>query len=205
MKIDSLPMGVYVPGKTLLHRMSPKKKFVLLILYILIATNFGRTFPIALTLLGLVFVLYIVARIPIRIVANQLVPILPLLAILGAFLVWQNGIWLAGVTLITLFATILAANLLTLTTTVEALLVSLEEGLKPLGRFGIPTEKISLAIALTLRLIPLILQTSQEVLDARKARGLGFSPLAFGVPLIVRSIRRAEQIGDALVARGALD
>ena len=65
MKIDSLPMGVYVPGKTLLHRMSPKKKFVLLILYILIATNFGRTFPIALTLLGLIFVLYIVARIPV--------------------------------------------------------------------------------------------------------------------------------------------
>lgn len=124
---------------------------------------------------------------------------------LGAFLIWQNGLQLAGITLVTLFATILGANLLTLTTTVEALLVSLEESLKPLARFGVPTEKVSLAIALTLRLIPLILQTAQEVLDARKARGLGFSPLAFGVPFVVRCIRRAENIGDALVARGALD
>ena len=205
MKIDSLPMGVYVPGDTLIHRVSPKTKFVMLIFYIVLATNLGRTFPIALALLCIVLVLYFVARIPAGIVTRQLVPILPLFAMLGGFLIWQDGIRLAGVTLITLFATILAANLLTLTTTVEALLVSLDEGLQPLARFGVPTEKISLAIALTLRLIPLILQTSQEVLDARKARGLGFSPLAFGVPLIVRSIRRAENIGDALVARGALD
>lgn len=205
MKIDSLPMGVYVPGDTLIHRVSPRIKFVLLIFYIVLATNLGRTFSIALTLLCIVLVLYFVARIPARIVARQLMPILPLFAMLGGFLIWQDGFRLACVTLIALFATILAANLLTLTTTVEALLVSLEEGLKPLARFGVPAEKISLAIALTLRLIPLILQTSQEVLDARKARGLGFSPLAFGVPLIVRSIRRAENIGDALVARGALD
>lgn len=205
MKIDSLPLGVYVPGDSLIHRVSPKIKFVLLILYIVLATNLGRTFPIALTLLSVVLVLYFVARVPTQVVARQLVPILPLLAMLGAFLIWQNGLQLAGITLVTLFATILGANLLTLTTTVEALLVSLEESLKPLARFGVPTEKVSLAIALTLRLIPLILQTAQEVLDARKARGLGFSPLAFGVPFVVRCIRRAENIGDALVARGALD
>lgn len=205
MKIDSLPMGVYVPGNTLIHRTSPKTKFAVLIIYIVLATNLGRTFPIALTLLSVILVAYGIARVPTQVVARQLVPILPLLAMLGVFLIWQNGLRLAGVTIITLFATILAANLLTLTTTVEALLVSLEEGLKPLARFGVPTEKVSLAIALTIRLIPLILQTSQEVLDARKARGLGFSPLAFGVPLVVRCIRRAENIGDALVARGALD
>lgn len=205
MKIDSLPLGVYVPGDSLIHRVSPKIKFVLLILYIVLATNLGRTFPIALTLLSVVLVLYFVARIPAGIVARQLVPIFPLLAMLGAFLIWQNGLQLAGITLVTLFATILGANLLTLTTTVEALLVSLEESFKPLARFGVPAEKVSLAIALTLRLIPLILQTAQEVLDARKARGLGFSPLAFGVPFVVRCIRRAENIGDALVARGALD
>ena len=101
-----------------------------------------------------------------------------------------------------LLATIAAANLLTLTTTVEALLDALDRALAPLGRSG---ELISLTIALTIRLIPLMISTANEVLEARKARGSGFSVSAFGVPLVVRAVRRAKMIGEALMARGAVD
>ncbi|MFR4188905.1 MAG: CbiQ family ECF transporter T component, partial [Corynebacterium variabile] len=67
---------------------------------------------------------------------------------------------------------------------------------------------ISLALTLTLRLIPLQVQMVGEVLDARKARGsrsAGLSPVAFGVPVIVRTILRAQGVADALRARGAAD
>ena len=107
--------------------------------------------------------------------------------------------------MISLLATIAAANLLTLTTTVEALLDSLDKAMQPLARFGVPVDLISLTIALTIRLIPLMLQTANEMLDARKARGAGFSVAAFGTPLVIRAVRRARMIAEALVARGAVD
>ena len=60
-------------------------------------------------------------------------------------------------------------------------------------------------MSMTIRLIPLMLGTVNEVLDARKARGAGFSLCAFGTPIIVRSIRRARAMAEALQARGVGD
>lgn len=97
------------------------------------------------------------------------------------------------------------AAVLTLTTTVAEMLEALEKALSPTARFGVPVESISLAISLTIRLIPLQFATVGEVLDARKARGADFSITAFGAPVMIRSIRRARVIGDALLARGVGD
>ena len=149
-----------------------------------------------------VLVLYVWARIPARVAWRQLVPLLPVLLFLGVFMVWQNGVQSALKLLIGLLATIAAANLLTLTTPVEELLAALDRALAPFGRTG---ELISLTIALTIRLIPLTLATANEVLAARKARGVGFSFTAFGIPLVIRSVRRAKMMGEALMARGAVD
>jgi biotin transport system permease protein len=107
-----------------------------------------------------------------------------------------------------LLASISAALLVTLTTRVAAMMDSFGKGLRPFGRFGLPVDQISLALTLTLRLIPLQVQMVGEVLDARKARGsrsAGLSPVAFGVPVIVRTILRARGVADALRARGAAD
>jgi len=200
--IRELPLGVYIPGDTLLHRMQPALKFVLLVVFIIGVTVLPTRPWHAAAALGFVLVLYLWARIPMRIAWRQLVPLLPVLIFLGAFMVWQNGVESAATLLIGLLATIAAANLLTLTTPVQELLDALDRALAPLGRTG---ELISLTIALTIRLIPLTLATANEVLDARKARGAGFSLLAFGTPLVIRSVRRAKMIGEALMARGAVD
>jgi biotin transport system permease protein len=72
----------------------------------------------------------------------------------------------------------------------------------------VPVDQVSLALTLTMRLIPLQVQAVNEVLDARRARGsrsVGLSLTAFGVPVIVRTILRARAIADALRARGAAD
>jgi len=95
--------------------------------------------------------------------------------------------------------------LLTLTTTIEEMMDALERALRPTARLGVPVDTIVLTISLTIRLIPLMLNTINEVLDARKARGAAFSITAFGTPVIIRSIRRAHHIADALWARGAGD
>lgn len=203
--IRELPLGVYVPGDSFLHRAHPSLKFVLLVAFILWVTIWPTLPWQSMAALTLIMALYAFARIPVGVAWRQLVPLLPFLAFLSAFIWWQNGLAAALTTGIGLTATIAAANLLTLTTTVEALLDALDQSLQPLARLGVPVELISLTIALTIRLIPLMLATANDVLDARRARGAGFSFAAFGVPLVIRAVRRARQIGEALMARGAVD
>ena len=200
--IRELPLGVYIPGDTWLHRMGAALKFVLLVIFIIAVTALPTQPWHSAAALVFVLVLYAWARIPARVAWRQLVPLLPVLLFLGVFMVWQNGVQSALTLLIGLLATIAAANLLTLTTPVEELLAALDRALAPLGRTG---ELISLTIALTIRLIPLTLATAKEVLAARKARGVGFSFTAFGIPLVIRSVRRAKMMGEALMARGAVD
>ena len=79
-----------------------------------------------------------------------------------------------------------------------------ERALRPFERW-LPVDQIVLAISLTIRLIPLMFGTVFEVLDARKARGVNFSITAIGTPVLIRAIRRARAIADALIARGAAD
>lgn len=200
--IRELPLGVYIDGDTLLHRLHPGVKFALLVAFIIFATVWPSAPWQSMAALTAVLVLYAWAGVPPRVAWNQLVPLLPILLFLFAFMWWQNGLAGGLTTLIALVSTIAAANLLTLTTTVEALLDSLDKALSPFGRAG---ELTSLTIALTIRLIPLLISTANEVLDARKARGAGFSVRAFGTPLLIRSVRRAKMIGEALMARGAVD
>lgn len=203
--IRTIPLGAHVPGNSILHRAPAWVKLLGLNIFVLVVAIVPSRPTESLAALALVGVGYIVARIRPRLAAEQTLPVLPLLIFIGAFQVWSNG-WQAALTLtIGLFASVAAAALLTLTTTVAELMHSLERALQPLGRVGVPVESISLALSLTIRLIPLMLSTVNEVMEARKARGATMSLRAFGTPVVIRSIRRARQLGEALLARGVGD
>lgn len=201
----NIPLGVYLPGRTPLHRAPAGWKFLALLAFILLSTFLVDTPTMAAAWLAAVAMGYVVARVPLRTALGQTLPVLPVLLVLGAFQWWQRGGEFALTTVLVLFASVAAAALLTLTTTIAELMGAVERGLAPFARFGLPVETISLAVSLTLRLIPLQLATVHEVLAARKARGAGFSVAAFGTPVLVRSIRRARLLAEALVARGVGD
>ncbi len=201
----SIPLGVYVDADSPIHRLPALWKFPLLLIFIIGGTLLAKTPLAGAVLVGIVITLYLIARVPARTAWNQWWPVLPVLLFLGAFQWWQRGLPFAATTVLVIMSAVMAAMLLTLTTRLEALMDAVERMLMPFERFGLPVETITLAISLTIRLIPLQLATVSEVLDARKARGAGFSIVAFGTPVLVRSIRRARNIGDALLARGAGD
>ncbi|QPK80347.1 energy-coupling factor transporter transmembrane protein EcfT [Corynebacterium lizhenjunii] len=185
--------------------MKPSHKIGLLMVFVLVTSVAFRTIALGLVAVAIIAVLYVVARIPYRVALSQLWPPLLILVPLAAFQWWAKDFTYAATMFLTIFAAMMAAFLLTLTSTVDAIMESLEDSLRPLARFGVPVDTISLAMALTIRLIPLMFETVYEVLDARKARGAGFSPTAFGTPVLIRSIRRARAIGEALQARGVGD
>ena len=53
--------------------------------------------------------------------------------------------------------------------------------------------------------VPVVVELAEEVRDAQRARGLSSSPRAFAVPLVIRALRHADELGEARVARGADD
>ena len=74
--------------------------------------------------------------------------------------------------------------------------------LQPARRIGVDPDRVALLLALTIRAVPVIAATLQEARDARRARGLERSTRALVTPVVVRTIRHADRVGEALAARG---
>jgi biotin transport system permease protein len=108
-----------------------------------------------------------------------------------------------GLLAVARFATlILLASAVTLTTPVSAMAELVEWLLEPLRRFGVRPEKVGLAIALAIRFVPMIGEELRHVREAQAARGLATHPLAVIVPLVIRTLKAADDLADAIEARG---
>lgn len=200
-----VPLSVYVKRDSAVHRMPALPKLGLVVAFIVVATIFARTIPTAAVALAVALCGYAVARIPFKVAVAQLLGAVPLLAFI-AVIQGLTGDWELGAMLfLQILACVIAATLLTLTTRVSDLMNAFDRLSAPLGRIGLPVATISLAMSLTLRLVPLQVQAVREVLDARRARGASASATAFGVPVIIRTIRRSRAMSDALLARGVGD
>ncbi|OZC76583.1 cobalt ABC transporter [Rhodococcus sp. 06-462-5] len=198
-------IGLYRPGPSLLHRMSPGSKLLALIFAILATVIFART-PLEVGVVALLAAaLFAVARIPAKVALAQLRPVLWMVLIIGVFQViittWQRAVVVCGVLVIS----VALAALVTLTTRVTDMLDTVTRALGPVRRFGVDPDRIGLLLALAIRCIPLLASIVQEVSQARKARGLQWSMTALATPVLVRALRTADAMGDALVARGVDD
>ncbi|AJW78956.1 energy-coupling factor transporter transmembrane component T family protein [Clavibacter michiganensis] len=94
------------------------------------------------------------------------------------------------------------AGLLVLTTSMTELLGGIERGLGPLRRLGVDTERISLLLTVTAGTVPVLARLASEVREAQRARGARPGLRTFVVPFLVLSLKHADQLGDALTARG---
>ena len=99
-------------------------------------------------------------------------------------------------------AAIVLAALLSLTTRVTALLDAIERGLRALARLGLDPQRIALLLTVTIGTIPVLGRRAAEVRDAQRARGARNSPLTFVVPFLIVALKHADELGDALTARG---
>lgn len=119
---------------------------------------------------------------------------------------WWNGGWRVAATVVgTLVVAVVGAALISLTTRVTELLDVIARLLEPARRIGVDPDRVALLLALTIRAIPVIAGTLHEARDARRARGLERSTRALVTPIVVRTIRHADRVGDALAARGVDD
>lgn len=196
--------GLYWPRDTVLHRWPPGVKLALLALGSLALVV--RSGLVALAVAALVVLLgYVVARVPPRVAWAQLRPLRWVALVLGLAQLLLSG-WRSALAVVgALVVLVAAAGLLTLTTRVSALLDTVSRLARPLRRAGVDPDRIGLLAALTVRTVPVIAGIRDEVDEARRARGLDRSPRALLVPLVVRTVRHADHLGEALVARGLDD
>lgn len=197
-------LGAYLPGDSPVHRAPAGVKLAVLGAGLLLLAVRPGAVPV-LAGAGAVLALAVIARIGFRGLAAQVRPLLWLLVPLTALQLWLSGPAVALTVAGGLLVAVAAAALVTLTTRTEALLDALVAGLRPLRRAGVDPERVALVLALAVRTVPVLVGIGGEVQQARAARGAERSVRAFAVPFVIRSLRHADRLGEALEARGVDD
>jgi biotin transport system permease protein len=196
-------IGVYHPGTSLVHRAPALVKLGVLALVVTTVALLPSLTALAVASVA-VAGLFALARVPFRVAWQQVSPILWVLAF-AVPVQWIFAGWEAAATMgVRLVLAVALAAVYTLTTPVSETLDAMQVLLRPFRRW-IDPDRVGLALALAIRCVPLLAELVREVLEARKARGAEGSPTAFAVPVIVRALRTADHLGEALMARGVDD
>lgn len=137
-----------------------------------------------------------------RIARDLALPIGVIAAVGLADLVFVDAVTAAQVVPRLLALAFLAHAVVTTTSSAD-LLEAFERALAPFERLGlVDAARASLTLSLALRFVPLIVEEAAEIRAAQAARGLGSHPIAVIVPLVVRTLVRAERVAEAIDARG---
>lgn len=228
--LNDVTFGQYYPTKSFVHNMDPRAKIVFIIAYIVaifLADNFFAL--AAVTLFLIVAVLF--SRVPFGRVLRSVKMILFLIiftAILNLFfyssseelhMIWEwkfiSVSWEAIINMIflafRLFLLVMGTSILTLTTTPVALTDGIESLLTPLKWIRLPVHELALIMSIALRFIPTLMDETNRIVAAQKARGANFETgglikrakavVPILIPLLVSAFRRAEDLGDAMDAR----
>lgn len=229
--LNNLPLGVYIPGNSLLHRLQARTKLLLIVWLapLLLLAN-RRTWHVgpyivvlALLLLGVwlshVRPSYIFKRMRLLLLLLGLAAIPTLLftpgntlTTLGPFVITSDGAWVV-VGFSSIFVLIfLASQLVALTTSPVALAEGIALLLRPLRRFRLPADEFALMTLVALRFLPLLIDEGDQLIKAQQARGASFSEgslrkrsralVALLIPMLHGALRRAGELAVALESRG---
>ena len=224
--LKDITLGQFFPGDSLLHRLDPRTKIVLLFFFL--AAIFVFDSPLAYAALtAFTAALIAVSRVPFLLMLKALKPLSWIIAFTfvihlvstpgDAFfhvwlfdLTWQGaakGFFIA----LRLALLILLSALLTYTTSPLALTDALETLMQPLRRVGVPAHEIAMMMTIALRFVPTLIEEADKIMKAQQARGAdltegsviervkGFVPVL--VPLFISAFRRADDLALAMEAR----
>lgn len=221
-------LNQYIHQKSPVHNRDPRVKIIgvlVMSLLILKVSTIGLLIAAFLSMAAA-----LVARIPVMRLVGALRPVLPLFLILfvlyilftpgqplpmlpiGPITITYQGLYLGAVQVGRFMLLVMAASILTMTTTQSEINVGLERLLRPLKLVGLSSHDIAMMLSLALRFIPLLAEDMKNVSAAQLARGANINPRrlsgkirAIGYlarPLSISIFRRCDQLVDAMEARG---
>lgn len=224
--IKDITIGQYLPGDSFIHKLDPRVKIMLSFIFIIavfIVNNFIGYALIAVFTLTTI----LVSKVPFKYIFKGIKPIIWIIIFTAVLNIWltpgnvlyklgpveitDKGLNLAIFMVFRLIFLIIGTSLLTLTTTPISLTDGIERLLNPFKKIGLPAHELAMMMTIALRFIPTLLDETDKIMKAQKARGADFEsgnvlkraknlvPLL--VPLFISSFRRADDLAMAMEAR----
>ncbi len=224
--LKDITLGQYFPGNTVVHRLDPRAKILLVLAYIVFVFSIKNFVGYAL-LAAFTLACILVSKVPVRFVLKGLKPIVVFIVITGLFnlfltdgepiFTWwiftitREGVGFAAFMILRLFFLILGTSLLTLTTSPIALTDGLEQLLSPFKKIGLPAHELAMMMTIALRFIPTLMEETDKIIKAQSARGADFESgnilrrakamVPILIPLFISAFRRADELATAMECR----
>lgn len=225
--IKDITIGQYFPGKSPIHRMDSRVKLLLDLVYLVMLFT-AQSFTGLLVGLFFMVLCYIIADIKLVMILKSVKPILPLMiftAILNMLFItgekplfqwwiitiYPEGIRMSCFMLLRIVSLIVGMSLLTYTTSPIMLTDAIERLMSPLKKVRFPVHELSMMMTIALRFIPTLVEETDKIMSAQKARGAeldsgGFLKRAKAlvpiiIPLFVSAFKRANELATAMECR----
>ena len=228
--MKGIVLGQYYPADSVIHRLDPRIKIILALIYIVCSFLCRNIFSFVLLFMSSI-VLILVSRIPLTIVFRSLRAIIFIMlftAVLNVFWtkgetenllvswkfinIYTEGIYNAVFIVVRIVSMIIGSSIfMTYTTTPIQLTDGIERLLSPLKKLHVPVHEFAMMMTIALRFIPIIVEETQKIMSAQKARGADFSSgslmkrakalVPVLIPLFISAFRRAGDLATAMTCR----
>jgi len=224
--LKDITIGQYFPGDTLVHRLDPRTKILIVTLFI-ISLFFINSFYPYVFILAFIVITVKLSKVPFKYVLKGLKPLVLIILItfainifmtkgevllsIGPLNITKEGLRQAVFMALRLIFLITGTSLLTLTTSPISLTDGIEKLMSPLRKLKVPVHELAMMMTIALRFIPTLLEETDKIMKAQTARGADFEsgniirraknlvPLL--VPLFINAFRRADELAIAMEAR----
>lgn len=225
--LKGITLGQYFPGNSPIHRLDPRTKLVLLVVYI-VALFMASGWAAYLTVFLFLALVIGISTIPLKSIVKGMKPLVLILIFTGllnvffttgevllvkvwVITVYWEGIVRAFYMVLRILMLITGTLLLTYTTSPIALTDGLESLLGPLKKLRLPVHELAMMMCIALRFIPTLIEETDKIMSAQKARGADFESgnllqrvkalVPILVPLFISAFRRADELATAMECR----
>ena len=225
--LKDITLGQYFPGNSIIHRLDPRTKLIMLVVYIVALFMATEWTAYAVLFAALVWVIK-VSTIPVKSIIKGMKPLVVILIFTGllnlfftqegkllvdfwVIKIYSGGVSRAAMMVARILMLITCTFLLTYTTSPIALTDGLEALMNPLKKVGVPVHELSMMMCIALRFIPTLIEETDKIMCAQKARGADFENgslmdrakalIPILVPLFISAFRRADELATAMECR----
>ena len=225
--LKDITLGQYFPGNSVVHRLDPRTKLIMLVVYI-VALFLAKSWVSYAVMLAFLVVTIKISTIPVKSILRGMKPLVLILVFTGVLNLFftQEGpvivdFWIITITLgglqraifmmTRILMLITGTFLLTYTTSPISLTDGLEALLNPLKKIKVPVHELSMMMCIALRFIPTLIEETDKIMCAQKARGADFENgslmerakalVPILVPLFIGAFRRADELATAMECR----
>lgn len=225
--LKDITIGQYFPGSSILHRLDPRFKIIITLVFILMLFTGSSFVCLGIGAFFTVFAM-LLSKIPLKMFLKSVKPLLPFLmitAVLNLFFVsggevllhWKfikittEGVNISAFMIIRIVLLIMGTSLLTYTTSPITLTDAIERLLSPLKKLRFPVHELAMMMSIALRFIPTLIEETDKIMSAQKARGAEIDTgsfmsrvkniVAILIPLFISAFRRADELATAMECR----